>query len=278
MDGIPDFQNLPPEVRKVIEERLRQMERLPVPGRAYLTSQETSSEPEDSWNGHPCRGRAATTNRSRRSATWPRDTPLVRPPAHILPITPAPLKEAKTTLKLPGSASNICVGGGGRFLIFHLPQQRQLAIFDVNEAKVVKYLPVAEDNILFAAGMDKLMVILPDKQLIQRWNLRTLEREVTAQLPINEKIYTVAMGSASDGALILGGPGLNGHAGLPLRFLDIQTLREAESSDQKGNGGMVGTHPQYPHQMRVSADGRTIGMWKRGAVADGVPDRVARRI
>src|SRR5262249_34530620 len=99
--------------------------------------------------------------------------PLVRPPSQVLPIKPTPMTADKTTVSLPSSIADVCVGGGGRFLILHLPRQRNLAIFDVNEGKVVKYLPVADDRVLFAAGMNKLLVVLPDKNLIQRWSLAT---------------------------------------------------------------------------------------------------------
>ena len=65
-------------------------------------------------------------------------------------------------MKLPAPAADACAGGGGRFLILHLAQTRQLAVFDVNQAKVVKYLPVPADNVRFAAGMNKLLVVAPD--------------------------------------------------------------------------------------------------------------------
>ena len=53
------------------------------------------------------------------------------------------------------------VGDGGRFLILHLPKVRQVAVFDVNQAKVVKFLPVAADNVMIAAGMTKMIVAYP---------------------------------------------------------------------------------------------------------------------
>src|SRR5262249_4924116 len=67
-----------------------------------------------------------------------------------VPIQAAPLQGDKPPVALPGPVRATGVGGGGRSLILHLPQQRQLAVFDVNEAKVVKYLPMAEDRLLFA--------------------------------------------------------------------------------------------------------------------------------
>jgi hypothetical protein len=199
------------------------------------------------------------------AAEEPAPVPVPAPIA----IQAAPLQGDKTTLALPGTVRDVCVGGGGRYLILHLPQQRQLAVFDVNEAKVIKYLPVTEDHIFFAAGLDKLMVVLPDKNLVQRWSLTTFERDVTATLSVTGRIHSAAMGSASDGPLVLGGPELRGAGGLPLRFLDATTLKEIVPQAE-GRGGMVGTHPQYPHVMRISADGRVIDMWNIGLSPSGL--------
>src|SRR5262249_30090544 len=107
------------------------------------------------------------------------------PPA--LAIKPAPLAGDKVTVNLPASMQQACVGGGGRYLILHLPQQRKLAVFDSNEAKVVKYLPVAEDEISFTAGLDKLFVALPAANLLQRWDLTTFEKELTVPAPVAVK-------------------------------------------------------------------------------------------
>ncbi len=183
---------------------------------------------------------------------------LVRPPANPLPITAAPLKSDRLTLPLPASARDVCVGGGGRFLILHLPQPRQLAVFDVNEARVVKYLPVPEDNVFIAAGMDKLLVVLPDRNLVQRWSLTTFEREVTVPLPATDRINGAVMGSASDGPLVLSGG--------RVQFVDVRALKEITPE-----GNAIGaTHPQYPPTLRISADGRVLGMWTPGLSPSGL--------
>jgi hypothetical protein len=147
-------------------------------------------------------------------------------PVKAFEIKPPPLKEDKTTLRLPGSLRDVCVGGGGRFLILHLPQQRQLAIFDVNEAKIVKYLPAGDDNIKFAAGMEKLLVALPDKNVIQRWDLTNFEREVAAPLPAQGTVNALYMGSASAGPLLVGLGNNDPRAGSSTAlFLDPRTLK-----------------------------------------------------
>src|SRR5262245_46115613 len=72
-------------------------------------------------------------------------------PANPFGITAPELKEAKTIVKLPEAASDVVLGGGGRYLIFNMPKVKKLAIFDVNEAKVTKEILLSEDDVAYAA-------------------------------------------------------------------------------------------------------------------------------
>jgi hypothetical protein len=108
--------------------------------------------------------------------------PPVAPPAAL---RPAPLAADRVTLPLPSAVSAVCPGGGGRFLILHLPRERKLAVFDVTEARVVKYVSVPEDNVKFAADLDRLFVACPTANTLQRWSLTTFEREVTVPCPVS---------------------------------------------------------------------------------------------
>ena len=60
-------------------------------------------------------------------------------PVNLPEIKPAKFDGEKTVVKLPSAFSQVVLGGGGRFLIFHLEQMRQLAIFDVSELKPVEH-------------------------------------------------------------------------------------------------------------------------------------------
>src|SRR5262249_1625461 len=141
-------------------------------------------------------------------------------------------------------AGDVCVGGGGRFLLLHLPRERKLAVFDANEAKVVKYLPVPEDKPLLAAGRDQLVVGLPESNVLQRWSLATFEREAAVPAPQPGALKALAMGSATAGPLLV--VGADG-----LALLDPQTFRPS--------GHEVGERlrPQFD-AVRMSADGRLI--------------------
>jgi hypothetical protein len=202
-----------------------------------------------------------------KEAAYEAPPPRVETPASLKPPT---LDRDRVERVLPSPVTDLAVGGGGRYLILHLPKEKKLAVFDVTEAKVVQWLPAEAGKLKFAAGLDKLLMVV-DNKTVERWSLTTFKKEDSAELPFNAVVHSVVMGSASSGPLVLGGPELRGPRGLPLRFLDVATLREKAFNVAEASGaGMVGTHPQYPHVMRVSADGRVIGMWNVGLSPSGL--------
>lgn len=195
---------------------------------------------------------------------WAKDKERPAPPAKqpVIPpvdvarvtIKPPALDGDKVVRNLPSTFSDVTVGGGGRFLIFHLPKTRQLAIFDANEAKIVKYLPVAADNVRIAAGLDKLVVVMLDEKIIQRWNLLTFEREVSAPVPVAQTISGIAMGRASNGPLLV--HTVNEPITGETLFLDIFTMKLFDFPEMKRRFLHIG------HGMRThgSADGKVFGV------------------
>ena len=123
---------------------------------------------------------------------------------------------------MPEAFADVCLGGGGRYLIFHLPKLKKLAIFDVNEAKITKYIPLTEDKVSFAAGLDALVIGLPKKGVLERWSLTTFEREATASPSLKEEIQHIFMGYASNGPVVVNGAivDLESLKSLPFTFED----------------------------------------------------------
>lgn len=187
-------------------------------------------------------------------------------PESPLKIKPAPLAEEVVNLKLPDTVEDVEVGGSGRFLILHLKKTRKLAIFDVNEAKITKYLSLASDDIAYTAGAEKLFVVLRDKRIIQRYDLLTFERELTQTVPLTSEVSTIAMGSASVGPLLLAG---SSDRQSEMMFLDPRTLAKQDievvgsrsyQSDFGGNRG----------DLAVSSDGSVFSFWRYGVSPSGV--------
>src|SRR5262249_49549219 len=81
------------------------------------------------------------------------DKDVAGPPPPPVAITPAEFAGEMLTVDLPAQVADVAVGGGCRFLVLHLPKVRQLAIFDVSEAKIKNTINVDDDSVLFGAGM-----------------------------------------------------------------------------------------------------------------------------
>src|SRR5262249_53159914 len=126
-----------------------------------------------------------------------------------------------------------------------------------------RYIDLGTDNVKFAAGMEKLLVVL-DSDLLQRFDLATGERERSESLPVLKRARAVAMGSASAGPLFLGA---SERESGPLNvFLDIQTFKEIPTQMEGAERFIV----DDGSQIRASADGRIIGMWRPNLSPQGI--------
>jgi hypothetical protein len=143
------------------------------------------------------------------------------------PIKPAPLTKDVTVVELDAAFEQMCVGGGGRFLIFSMPSIRQVAIFDTNAAKVVKSIPTSGNNVRIADGANSLILAFGDQQVISRWSLKTFERELAITMDFATGVASMAMGSASTGPLLIAKQGESTYGAVDkgLVFLDIDTLK-----------------------------------------------------
>jgi hypothetical protein len=171
---------------------------------------------------------------------------------------------------LPSTVGRVAVGGGGRFLVLHLPQERKLAVFDTATAKVAGYIPAAEDEVRFAAGAEHLVVFLPAARAVQRWNLATREKERTVPSPFPGTVYALAMGSASAGPLVVVGQNEVGFGSPALELYDPKKFKKSDLTFDQGGRGPAGFHPQYPPDVRVSANGELITAWVPGLSPSGI--------
>lgn len=184
----------------------------------------------------------------------PAERPIL-PPLRPGPVNRPPRLAADQVEKLlPSTVADVTVGGGGRYLVLHLPQERKLAVFDVSEAKIKGFVPADGSRVKFAAGREKLLVALGGENIIQRWNLATLEREVTAPLPVQYKLSLIAMGSGSDGPLLVASA--DGVRKAELIFMDLSTLKKLPI-ELTGDSHI---HIIEGDGVRAAADGRVFGL------------------
>jgi hypothetical protein len=207
---------------------------------------------------------------------------LAQPAAEKVPILPAAITSPHVEVPLPGQARDVCVGGGGRYLVFHVPTARKLVVFDTGTLKVVGHVSLPTDDLLFAAGMDKLVVIYPTDKLIVRYGLiprpakdsppkpegPPLKTEADAPLEMLQRPIFAVMGSATAGPVILGGiPGQNNASKMALTFLDIESFKEVKIDKAEGDFQVT---TATPTQLRASADGKTLGLWRTQLDPSGV--------
>jgi hypothetical protein len=183
----------------------------------------------------------------------PAKTPVVvQEPPVIIPEIPAPKLTGRVEVKLSEPFEQARTGGAGRYLIFHLKKAKKLAVFDVSAAQVVHEIDAPADDVLYAAGLDKLLVVVPGQRLLQRWDLHSFKREKTSPIPDTDPVLSALMGCNGRGPLLLF---------IGKRFVpwDVERLVPADLDDT-GLGG----DPGYNFQARVSAEGRALTIWHGG--------------
>jgi hypothetical protein len=186
-----------------------------------------------------------------------RDKPVTSPPTveesppPAVPAIPAPKLAGRVEVKLSEPFAQVRTGGGGRYLIFHLIKTKKLAIFDVAAVKVVKEIELPTEDVVYACGLDHLMIVLSDQRLIRRWSLRTFEREKSVPLPAEAPVRRAVMGCSSRGPLLL-------WSGGKVSFFDVERM-QLRTVEVKGKAITAGT--QWGLELRASADGRTFVAW-----------------
>ncbi len=165
---------------------------------------------------------------------------------------PAPQILDRKIIELDEPFTTFAMGGGGRYFAFYLKKARQIALLDVSMAEIVKTIDAPGEDLIMTAGLDKLIIANPSKNLIHRYDLATLKRErsipITGRPPLQ-----MLLGSASSGPL------LTWAQRGPISLLDVKTLRPLPIK-----GEMLSGDPAYGLGLTAAADGRTFCGWTTG--------------
>jgi WD40 repeat protein len=195
-------------------------------------------------------------------------------------------KDASLVRMLDGKIGDVVSGGGGRYLILTLKDARKLAIFDVNAADVVKAIPLRSENVLVAAGAKVLCLTFPDENVIERWDLGSLTPQGDAvPLPIKGRLRGLALGSDSDGPLLVAWAPETGNPGIDqarFSFLDLANLTVLKVgplttggfqglASVSPSGGSFLLHPFLRERLhiRASAGGGLFAIWQTRASPTG---------
>ncbi|MBN9118827.1 MAG: hypothetical protein J0I06_06655 [Planctomycetes bacterium] len=162
--------------------------------------------------------------------------PPISPPANLDPTF------AETVL-LPGKADAVAVGGGGRYLVFHIARPGRLVLFDANTGGFGPDTASTEDgDVMMAAGANKLVTTVPGSRKLRVYSLPDFQRQNEFDVPLFHGARGIAMGSRTNGPLLVVDP--FGEVAL----MDLAAGRPIDGSNQK-----IGI-PQ--NQIRAAADGK----------------------
>src|SRR5262245_54330920 len=186
-------------------------------------------------------------------------------PKKTFEITPIQLDKDRVEKRLSSAIYDVKIGGGGRFLIVHLPADRKISIFDMCKGEVVQSVTADDDQVEFTAGMDKLFVYLGNASVITRYGLDTFKSEATFRLPAKSKVDGLHMGSASYGPLMV--TGTTADKKETTFFVNPATMGPGAYtfSDPKKKF----THWGNGHTIRVSANGNVFGYWRTNTSPQG---------
>lgn len=157
-------------------------------------------------------------------------------------------------LGLPAEYDDHCLGGDGRYLVFRLPTLGKLAVVDVAAAKLVGYV-AASAGALFAAGMDKLVVMDPQRSVLERFDLKTQQREESQPCPLPEGVSRVVLGAASQGPVLLAAANRAEEAELML--VDLASLKRLDYETKMPN---LQVKQYHWDTLAASADGHVFSM------------------
>lgn len=126
-------------------------------------------------------------------------------------ITPPPIDlKSPVTLKLPGPAEAVTVGGNGRYIIFHIPSTQQLAVFDASKGALVATEKVPEQFRLFLAGGQNRVVSCDlHSRILRSYTLPELRKEFEFSSPLLHHPEGIAMGSGVNSPLLVTDPFAN---------------------------------------------------------------------
>jgi hypothetical protein len=143
---------------------------------------------------------------------------IVAPP---LPADPATID----LMEKNGKAGAVAVGGGGRYLVIHFPEQGLLDVFDFSEGKFMGAISTDKGDVKLAAGLSRV-VLSPGGGVFRVYSLPSLARQYEGSIDLAGGVTEMAMGNRTDGPLFVSNPA-GDVALLDLTGSGIQEVKEA---------------------------------------------------
>ncbi len=201
----------------------------------------------------------------------------------VAPISAAPAAESappitgllsadkpEMRIAMPGKFDDVCLAGGGRFLVLRIPTESELAIVNLQTDKLAGTIPAGDGETLFTAGQDEVVVVKPADNIIERFDLATRKLQLTVHSEVDQPLTLVSMGYASHGPVLLGlgEKTVNQQSTRSTaQFLDLATLKPLQVA-MPPMAACVDCNRETT--VRPSAEGTMFGMWRRETSPTGM--------
>jgi hypothetical protein len=172
-------------------------------------------------------------------------------------IKPPPIPpEGETEVLLGGVIDDLVTGGGGRYLLLVQQAVRRIAVFDVNEARVIGQVPLPSHDALVTAGAEVALVFEPGSSQLETWALPSLARIGSSPFMTGGQVKSITLGCDSAGPLLVHWGPRNDTSGLGSRLVslvDLDSLRFARFKEA-GVYQELGFHPGFaePGEARMA--------------------------
>lgn len=183
---------------------------------------------------------------------------------------PKPLLEEEVIM-LPGPVEAISAAGAGRYIVMRLGGVPGLAVFDTFDRENVDLIRLPSEDFRFAAGGDCAVVYFKENNILQAWNLRTLEKGKTKPNPMSGLITNMIMGHARGDQVIIHCPsGSGGRSGNANVILDTATLEPIGGNGTPNTFGARGAaHRDHVH-WRCNHDLEYLTEWSTSGSPRGI--------
>jgi S1-C subfamily serine protease len=175
------------------------------------------------------------------------------------PPSSAPNLSMLKVVKTPAIITDCVPAGGGNYLVVFFKKLRKLGIFNFAQKKFTGYISVPSSEIVFTAGGSKIIAVDPGNGLIMRYDLFSGDRELTQRVPVTGVVRQIAMGSNTEGPLLVRwAAGTNSYDRASYDLVDIDTLQRIPlAKNIKAHYSRYGDNIH----LRPSADGSVVGVW-----------------
>ncbi len=158
-----------------------------------------------------------------------------------------------TKYNLPAKFDAFRTGANGTMLFFYIRGKSIILVFDVLKNKAVKEIPVT-GNIAFAANRTHLVIIRASSHIAERWNLKSLERELVEPFDREFKPTHAVMGNAGDGPLLV--------LGNKVQLWNVKSLKKIQLVGNLLN--VSSGFDRFGRGITVSANGKFFCYWTHG--------------